>query len=359
MTQADIASDLAGAIASIAPVDETARAAAVAYQTQLTKPERSLGRLEDLGNQLCAIAGACPPPVPDPGLAVVFAGDHGVQANAVSPWPQEITQQMALNIAAGGASINVLARNAGADVLVIDVGMLAELPDSPTLINKRVRGGTDDFTQGPAMSRDEAQRAIMIGFDAARDAAAKGYRAILTGEVGIGNTTPAAALISVFTGQGATRTTGRGAGAGDDMLQRKREVVERAIAVNHASVADPVGALAGVGGLEHAALAGLILGGAAAKLPVILDGVIACSAALVAVALAPACRGFLIASHGGAEPGIRPALHELGLEPILDLGLRLGEGSGAATALPIVQAAAKLLREMATFASAGVTSAHD
>lgn len=347
--------DLLNAVlASIRPVDATALAAAQARQLELTKPPGSLGQLEDLGNQLAAISGECPPPVPEPALACVFAGDHGVTAQRVSPWPQDVTWQMVMNVAAGGASVNVLARHAGADVRVYDVGMVREV-DDPQVRNRRVAPGTADSTVGPAMTREQAIEAIEVGIQVVTDAVADGYRCLVPGEVGIGNTTPAAALVAVFTGRSAEEVTGAGAGATGEMLDRKREVVGRSIAVNGATAVDPIGALAAVGGFEHAAIAGLVLGAAAARIPVVLDGVIACSGALAAVAVSPDARGFLIAGHDGAEPGIRAALATLGLRPILAMDLRLGEGSGALAALPVVQASAKILREMATFASAGVS----
>lgn len=346
---------LARTLASIVAVDEDARAAAAAHQGHLTKPAGSLGHLETLGNQLSAISGACPPPVPSPALVGVFAADHGVHAQGVTPWPQEVTVQMAANIAAGGAAVNVLARNAGADVRLYDVGLITPLVLEGVL-DRRVRAGTADMTAGPAMDVADAVAAVEVGISAARQAVAEGYRCLLTGEVGIGNTTAAAALISVFTGAEPAAVTGRGAGAPDAMLTRKIAVVARAIEVNGASASDPLAALASVGGLEHAALAGFLLGGAAARVPVVLDGVIACSAALVAVALAPAVRGYLVGGHNGAESGIAVALASLGITPVVSLGMRLGEGTGAAVALPVVRGAALLLREMATFASAGVAS---
>lgn len=350
-----ISADLLDAtLASIRPIDPETLAAAQARQLELTKPPGSLGQLEELGNQLAAISGVCPPPVPDPALACVFAGDHGVAAQQISPWPQEVTWQMVMNVASGGASVNVLARHAGADVRTYDVGMVREVDDKLAR-NHRVAAGTADSTVGPAMTREQAIEAISVGIQAATDAQADGYRCLVPGEVGIGNTTPAAALIAVFTGKSAIEVTGGGAGAVGEMLDRKREVVAKSISVNNATSADPLGALAAVGGFEHAAIAGLVLGAAAARLPVVLDGVIACSGALAAVAMCPDVRGYLIAGHDGAEPGIRAALSSLGLRPILAMDLRLGEGSGALTALPVVQASAKILREMATFASAGVS----
>lgn len=346
---------LARTLDEIVEVSAGAYADAEAQQLQLTKPPGSLGRLEQLGNQLSAIAGQCPPPDPAPALVCVFAGDHGVQAGQkVSPWPQEVTQQMAINIANGGAAVSVLARNSGASVRVFDVGMLAPVV-SETVVDVNVARGTSDLSVGAAMSLEDAARAVEVGITAARQAVADGYRCLVMGEVGIGNTTPSAALISVFTGASPAEVTGRGTGADDEMLARKIAVIERGIRRNRASADDPLAALAGVGGLEHAALVGLVLGGAAAHIPVVVDGVIASSAALVAVALAPTASGYLIAAHRGVEAGIGVALAKLGLEPVVELDMRLGEGSGAATVLPIIRGAALILREMATFTSAGVS----
>lgn len=343
-------------IAAITPADEDARAAAEAHQLQLTKPAGALGELETIGNQLAAIAGTCPPPVPEPALVCVFAGDHGIQAQGVSPWPQEVTFQMAANIAAGGAGVNVLARAAGAQVRVVDMGMLTAVPGT---VDARIAAGTADFSVGPAMTAEQTMQAIETGIRTAHQAADEGFRAVCPGEVGIGNTTPAAALISVFTGLDAAEVTGTGAGANDTMLAHKMAMVRRGIEVNDASAERPLEALAAVGGFEHAAMVGLLLGAAEKKLPVVLDGAIACSAALVAVALCPDVSGYLIAGHRGAEPGIVRAHENLGLSPVVSLGLRLGEGTGAALALPVVATAAKVLREMATFASAGVTDEHE
>jgi len=342
-------------LAAITPVDATTLAKAEARQLELLKPPGALGRLESLGNTLAAIYGQCPPPMPTPAVVCVFAADHGVQAQGVSPWPQEVTVQMVRSILAGGASVNVLARHTGAHVRVYDVGTLQELPEDAMLRNRRIAAGTADITRGPALTPEQCLQAIEVGIEAAREAVADGYRCLIAGEVGIGNTTPSAALISVFTGQPAAQVTGPGAGAEGDRLQRKKEVVARAIQVNGATAADPLATLAAVGGLEHAAITGFLLGAAARRVPLILDGAIVCSAALAAVALAPDVRGYLIAGHDGAEPGIRAALDTLQLTPVIDMDLRLGEGSGALTALPIVQASAAILRDMATFASFGVS----
>ena len=346
-------------LAAIQPVDEAARAAAEAHQLQLTKPAGALGALEIIGNQLAAISGTCPPPVPEPGLVCVFAGDHGVQAQGVSPWPQEVTIQMAANIAADGAGVNVLARAAGATVRVTDLGMLAPFPG---LDDRRIAAGTADFSQGPAMTDVQVRQAVETGIAVAHQAVDEGFRVLVPGEVGIGNTTPAAALIAAFTGAPAAEVTGRGAGADNAMLAHKTAVIDAALQLHGltglAAVKEPLHALAAVGGFEHAAMVGLILGAAERRVPLVLDGAIACCAALIVVSLCPAARGYLIAGHRGAEPGITVALDALGLEPVVQLGLRLGEGTGGALALPIVATSAKVLREMATFASAGVTEDH-
>ena len=346
---------LARTLASIAPADREAQTAAEARQLTLTKPPGALGQLEDLGNRLAAIAGACPPPVPEPAAVCVFAGDHGVHAQGVSPWPQEVTTQMVANMLGGGAAVSVLARHAGAELRVYDVGVASPLPDDPTLRGRPIAPGTADLTTGPAMTADQCATAIEAGITAALDAVADGHRCLIPGEVGIGNTTPAAALIAVFTGRPTAEVTGTGAGADPETLRRKIDLVTRAIARDGVRADDPLSALASVGGFEHAAIVGLILGGAASRVPVILDGVVSCSAALVATALCPDALGYLIAGHAGVEPGIRAALDALSLAPVVALDMRLGEGSGALTALPIVQASAKILREMATFDSAGVS----
>lgn len=339
----------------IQPVSAEASADAEERQNTLTKPPGSLGELETVGNRLCAIARTCPPPVPARPLIGLFAGDHGVCAQGVSPWPQEVTVQMALNIASGGAAISVLSRQLGARVWVTNVGVAGEMPVHPGVRDKLVRRGTRDFTVEPAMTRSEAIAALEVGVATAREAVDGGADCLLTGEMGIGNTTPAAALIAALTGVSVEAVTGRGAGADDAMLAHKVSVIERGLSLHGADAADPLGLLAAVGGLEHAALAGFILGGAANGVPVIIDGVIAASAALVAVALAPAAGGYLISGHAGMEPGIAQAVSALGLRPLLDLNLRLGEGSGAAMALPLVQAGARILGEMATFDDAGVS----
>lgn len=344
------------AAAAIGPLDADAMADAADLQDRLTKPRGALGRLEPLGIRLAGITGACPPPVPAPAAVAVFAGDHGVLAQGVSPWPQEVTAQMVANFCAGGAAINVIARQTGARVVVVDVGVATRLDDAPGLLRRRVRPGTADLAEGPAMSLDEARDALDVGAEVAAALVADGARCLVTGEMGIGNTTPAAALIAALTGRAPAGVTGRGTGIDDATLALKVTVIERALALHTDAVAaGPLPTLAALGGLEIAALAGFIAGAAAARVPVVIDGVIADAALLVAARLAPGVLDYCIAGHRSAEPGATAVLVHLDLVPLLDLDMRLGEGSGACLALPVVEAAARVLREMATFDSAGVS----
>ena len=339
---------------TVTPVDMAAAQAAAVLHSQLTKPAGSLGMLERVGVQLAAIAGCCPPPVPEPVTIAVFAADHGVVAEGVTAWPQEVTAQMVANFCAGGAAINVLARHTGADVIVTDVGVATPVPsDAPGLVRRTVRPGTGNIAVGAAMTPVEARSALDVGADVAAQAAAGGARMLVTGDMGIGNTTASAAVIAAITGLPAAAVTGRGAGADDAILARKTEVVERALRRIPVQ-ADPLLILTELGGLEIAALTGFIVGAAASRLPVVIDGVIAAAAALAAAALVPDAAKYLIGGHRSAEPGSAAALSHLGIEPLLDLQMRLGEGSGATLAVPLVQAAAKILAEMATFDAAGV-----
>jgi nicotinate-nucleotide--dimethylbenzimidazole phosphoribosyltransferase len=350
---------------AVSPLDAAAMADARSRQARLTKPPGALGVLEELSVQLSGIAGACPPPRAEPAAVVVFAADHGVHAQGVTGWPQEVTAQMVANFVAGGAAVNVLARRAGADVSVVDVGVAADLApaagpvDGPVdgqrdrLVDRKVRRGTRDMTLEPAMTRAEAVEAVEIGIEVARERVEGGVRCLLTGDMGIANTTASAALISAFTGVDVTEATGRGTGADDATWRRKVSAVERALA--RPAGPEPLAVLASVGGLEHAALAGLILGAAAHRVPVVLDGVIAGAAALVVRALCPQALDYCVAGHRSAEAGHAVALDALGLRPLVDLDLRLGEGSGAVLALPLVQSSIAVLGEMATFDSAGVT----
>jgi nicotinate-nucleotide--dimethylbenzimidazole phosphoribosyltransferase len=341
--------------AGVAPVDGAAAAAARERHDQLTKPAGSLGGLETLGARLAAMAGRCPPPVPERPAVVVAAGDHGVLAQGVSPWPREVTAAMVAGIADGRAAVNVLAGVVGAQVTVLDVGVATALAPHPRVRRAKVRAGTADLSEAPAMTRTEAARALLAGAGVAGELLDAGADLLVTGDMGIANTTPAACLVAAFTGQPAAAVTGRGTGIDDATFAVKVKVVERALVLHAPDPADPLGVLAALGGLEHAALAGLVLAGAAARVPVVLDGVNADAAALAACAFAPAAVGYLVAGHRSVEPGASAALDALGLDPLLDLGMRLGEGTGALLAVPIVRSAAAVLGGMATFAEAGLS----
>ncbi|MER6995843.1 nicotinate-nucleotide--dimethylbenzimidazole phosphoribosyltransferase [Streptomyces sp. NPDC000410] len=342
-------------VSNIRPLDAKALGEAWERQKRMTKPAGALGMLEIISAQLAGLSRMCPPPIPEPAAVAIFAGDHGVHAQGVTAWPQEVTGQMVANFLGGGAVCNAFANQVGAEVCVIDVGVASDLPATPGLLPRKVRPGTADFTTGPALTREEVLSAIEVGIETARDLVAAGNKALLTGEMGIANTTTSAALICVYTDVDAAEVTGRGTGINDEMHARKVDVVRRALDLHRPDPADPVGVLAAVGGLEHAALVGFILGGASLRTPVVLDGVSAGAAALVARAVAPEALAACIAGHRSAEPGHVAALNKLGLRPLVDLDLRLGEGTGALLALPVIQSAARAMHEVATFDSAGVT----
>ncbi|MFI8878162.1 nicotinate-nucleotide--dimethylbenzimidazole phosphoribosyltransferase [Streptomyces sp. NPDC055243] len=346
---------LAETVSNIRPLDAKALGEAWERQKRMTKPPGALGMLEIISAQLSGLSRQCPPPIPEPAAVAIFAGDHGVHAQGVTAWPQEVTAQMVANFLGGGAVCNAFANQVGAEVCVIDVGVASELPATPGLLPRKIRAGTADMTTGPALSREEVKAAIEVGIETARDLVAAGNKALLTGEMGIANTTASAALISVYTDTDPGEVTGRGTGINDEMHSRKVEVVRRALDLHQPDPADPIGVLAAIGGLEHAAMVGLLLGGASLRTPVILDGVSAGAAALVARAIAPEVLAACIAGHRSAEPGHVAALNKLGLRPLVDLDLRLGEGTGALLALPVVQSAARAMHEVATFDSAGVT----
>ncbi len=342
-------------VAAVRPLEAAPLAEARALQDRLTMPRGALGTLEDVSAQLAGLAGACPPPSPRPAAAAVFAADHGVHGQGVTPWPREVTAQMVANVLAGGAVVNAFAAQVGAEVVVADVGVAAPLEGAPGLLRRKVRHGTADMTTAPAMSREEARRGVEAGIEVARGLVSAGNRCVLTGDMGVANTTASAAIVAVFTGYDPAEVTGRGTGVDDSTHRRKVRVVRRALGRHRPDAADPLGVLAAVGGLEHAGLAGLILGGAASRVPVVLDGVIAGAAALAASAFASHAVAACVAGHRSAEPGHGVALEALGLRPLVDLEMRLGEGTGALLALPILQSAARTLHEVATFDSAGVT----
>lgn len=344
-------------IASIVPSDRDAARAAKAREDDLTKPRGSLGLLEDVAIRIAAMCGTARPRL-DPGSGVVFvmAGDHGVVAEGVSLYPAEVTPQMVDNILAGGAAINALAGVAGARVVVTDVGVAADLPDAPGFYAKKVARGTANMAKGPAMSLEEARRSIEAGIEVFEaEFAKKAFQIAATGDLGIGNTTPSAAIAAVYTGLPARSTVGRGTGLDDAGLARKALVVERALEVNRPDPADALGVLAKVGGFEIGGIAGTCLAAAAHRIPVVVDGFISTAGALVAAGLAPAARDYMLASHASTEGCHRAMLGRLGLEPLLDLGLHLGEGTGAVLAIPLCVAACHVLDEMATFSEAGVS----
>jgi nicotinate-nucleotide--dimethylbenzimidazole phosphoribosyltransferase len=329
------------------------RLAAVARERldSLTKPRGSLGRLEELAARVVLITGDPMPRVEAP-VIFTLAGDHGVASEGVSAYPQAVTAQMVENLARGGAAVNALARQAGARVVVADLGVAGPLADHPGIVRCRVAAGTRNIAEGPAMTREEAVRAIVEGARLVADARPD---CVGTGEMGIGNTTAASALTAALTGADPAMVTGRGTGVTDEVWGRKVDVVRRALAVNRPDPADPLGVLAVVGGLEIAGLVGVVLAGVARRVPVVLDGFIATAAALVAARLAPAVPDYLVAAHRSAEPGHARLLEALGLAPYLELGMRLGEGTGAALGIGLVRAALACYREMATFKEAGVS----
>ncbi|PTL35637.1 nicotinate-nucleotide--dimethylbenzimidazole phosphoribosyltransferase [Candidatus Methylomirabilis limnetica] len=319
-----------------------------------TKPRRSLGRLEDLACQVAAIRGTNAPDPPQKAI-VVMGADHGVAEEGVSAYPQEVTGQMLLNFARGGAAINVLARHAGARVVVVDMGVKAPLSAAPEIRAHRIGSGTHNFTKGPAMTREEAIAAVEVGIQIAEELVRDGVTLLGIGDMGIGNTTAASALAAVFTGAPPEDVAGRGTGIDDVALKRKVDVIRRGLSVNRPDPQDGVDALAKVGGFEIAGLAGVILGGAASGIAIVVDGFICGTAALAATRIAPVTAEHLIASHRSAEVGHRLVLQALGTTPLFDLNLRLGEGTGAVLAMNLVEAALCILREMATFTSAGVS----
>lgn len=341
-------------IAAVAPLDERSMAAARERQSQLTKPAGALGRLESLSIQLAGITQTMQPALA-PRHVIVCAADHGVTVEGVSAYPSAVTAQMVLNFLHGGAAINVLARLFGASVSVLDVGVAGDLPAHAHLRQRKVRRGTANLRVGPAMSRVEAVHAIEAGIDAAQAALDNGARVLATGDMGIGNTTASAAIAAVLTHQPVAQVTGRGTGLDDAGWQHKIAVIEEALATNQPDATDALDVLSKVGGLEIGAIAGVILAGAAARRPVVVDGIISTAGAAIAVGLCPAVRPYLIAGHRSVEPGHSTLLAHLGLSPLIDLDLRLGEGTGAALALPLLDAAVATLNEMATFAEAQVS----
>lgn len=338
----------------IKPFDEEAAALAERHSDRLTKPPGSLGKLEGIARQLAGIAGELWPDVSRRAV-IVMAGDHGVCEEGVSAFPQAVTSQMVLNFLNGGAAVNVLARAANADVVCVDIGVAEEL-DHPGLISRKVVKGTANMAKGPAMSRAEALQAVRTGIEVVGEQIKLGVRMFATGEMGIGNTTASAAIVSLLTGLSPAQAVGRGTGIGDETFARKIEVVSRAIEVNKPDPDDPLDVLAKVGGAEIAGLVGVIIGAAAYGCPVVIDGYISTAAALVAAKLSERTKPYMIPSHLSQEQGHRQALDTIGLSPLIQLEMRLGEGTGAVLCFHLIDASLRLMTEMATFDSAGIST---
>lgn len=345
---------LTEAIQRIKPVDASALKRAQDRLDRLTKPPGSLGRLEELAARYVAMTREERPKLPR-AVIFTFAADHGVAAEGVSAYPSAVTPQMVLNFLRGGAAVNVLAAHVGAEVRVVDIGVAHEFGAVPGLIARKIACGTRNLAAEPAMSRAQAQAAVAVGVELAEQAAREGIGLIGTGDMGIGNTTPSAAITAVMTGRPVAEVTGRGTGVDDQGVMRKVSVIEGALARHRPDPNDPLDVLSKIGGFEIAGLAGLILGAAACRIPVVLDGFIAGAAALIAAGFQPLCREYVIASHRSVERGHQAVLERLALTPLLDLDLRLGEGTGACLGIGLVQAAIKVLTQMATFDEAGVS----
>lgn len=341
-------------VKNIKPVNKEWFVAAQRHLDNLTKPQGSLGRLEEFAKQLIAIT-ENNSPLLDKKVIFTFAGDHGVTEEGVSAYPKEVTPQMVLNFLRGGAGINVLARHAGADVVVVDIGVDYDFGEIEELIKMKVMHGTMNFTKGPAMSKDDALRCLATGIELANGYIKKGYRIFGTGDMGIGNTTPSSAIAALLTGRPVCEVTGRGTGISDESLKRKIKVIEAGILLNKPNPEDAMDVLAKVGGAEIGGIAGLILGAASNGIPVVIDGFISTAGALIAYSLEPKVKDYMFAAHNSVEQGHKAMLDKIGLTPILDLGLRLGEGTGAALAMLMIEAGLKIYKEMASFSEAGVS----
>lgn len=345
---------LSWVLKAIKPLDKKAMAEARARQDQLTKPQGSLGRLEELSIQLAGIQGKPIPQIRHKAI-ITMAADHGVVAEGIGNWPQEVTAQMVYNFLSGGAGINVIAHQVGARIIVVDMGVASELGNNPQLLSRKIATGTRNMSLGPAMTREEAIKAIETGIEIVTTEMAKGLDIVGTGDMGIGNTTASSAICAVMTGRPVAEVTGRGTGIDDEQLAHKVEVINRALAVNHPDPKQPLDVLAKIGGFEIGGLVGVMLVAAAHRIPVVIDGFISGAAALIAMALSPGLKDFLIAAHVSAEAGHQLLLQHLGLKPLLDLGMRLGEGTGATLGIFLSETAARVLAEMSTFAEAGVS----
>ncbi|MDH4140717.1 MAG: nicotinate-nucleotide--dimethylbenzimidazole phosphoribosyltransferase [Coriobacteriia bacterium] len=351
MTQAE--EQLVGVLASVAPTDSAAEKTAWERLDSLTKPPRSLGRLEELAAHVARVQGSVHPDVARKAI-VLAAGDHGVVEEGVSPFPQDVTWQMVANFTAGGAAINQLAASVGADLVLVDVGVARDISKLDGVRHEKIAQGTRNMTLGPAMTREEAARAVLVGVRIAEELCSQGVTLVGTGEMGIGNSTAAAALTAAYTDTDPANVVGRGTGLDDAGVRHKRDVVRRALDVNEVQTLDPLGVLSALGGFEIACLAGVAIGAAAARTCVVTDGFISGAAALAAVSMCPTTAYYIFPSHRSAEPGHWVALNALGLSPVLELDMRLGEGTGAALAMGIIDAACRMMSGMATFAEAGV-----
>ena len=345
---------LVNTLERIEPLDKKAMAEARARQDVLTKPQGSLGRLEELSIQLAGIQGKPIPQLKHKAI-ITMAGDHGVVAEGVGNWPQEVTAQMVYNFLRGGAGINVIARQVGTRVIVVDMGVASKLGTHPQLLSRKVAPGTSNIASGPAMTREQAIMAIESGIEIVNDEVAKGLDIVGTGDMGIGNTTSSSAICAVMTGRQAAEVTGRGTGITDEQLTHKVAIINKALMVNHPDPEKPLEVLAKVGGFEIGGLVGVMLAAASHRIPVVIDGFISGAAALIATALSPELREFLIAAHLSAEAGHQILLKHLGLKPLLELDMRLGEGTGAALGIFLSETAARVLAEMSTFGEAGVS----
>lgn len=347
-------SKLERTIKAIEPLNEDAMAGTQQRLDNLTKPPGSLGVLENVAKKIAGITGEAMPTLPQKAI-ILMAGDHGVVAEGVSAFPQEVTPQMVHNFANGGAAINVLARHAGAELFMVDVGVAADLPELPGLERRKVAYGTRNMAVGPAMTMEEVVAALEVGIDAANKCIDQGVSLIAMGEMGIGNTTASAALLAAFEGIAVEEAVGRGTGIDDQGLEKKITAIKKALTVNKPDPAQPLEVLAKVGGLEIAGLTGVVLGAAARRVPVMVDGFISGAAALTATKIAPLAKGYLIGSHLSVEPGHKKMLAAMDVQAALLMDMRLGEGTGAALGMSMVDAAIKILHEMATFADAGVS----
>lgn len=349
-------SSLDKVLKAIKPLDSAAMEAAQRRQDSLTKPHGSLGRLEQLSIQIAGVTGQAVPKLEHKAI-ITMAADHGVVAEGVSLYPQEVTKQMVLNFLNGGAAINVLANYIGARVIVVDMGVIGGFPPLPGLLCKMIDFGTKNMTQGPAMTHQQAINALEAGIEVVEAEKDRGLDIIGTGDMGLGNTTASSAILAAITGEAVKKVTGRGTGIDDRQLAHKVRVIERALSVNKPNSKNPIDILAKVGGFEIGGLAGVMLAGAAHRIPVVIDGFISGAAALIAVSLSPQVKDYIIVSHISAESGHKPLLDFLGLTPLVDLNMRLGEGTGAALGIFLAEAAIRILSQMATFAEAGVSEA--